>query len=143
MTNTRPYFNEWRSIQQACYNPNSPMYQKDHYCSWGPKGYAGFAEYMRRHLGPKPSLTHKLARKDQTLGWEPGNIAWMTPIKHGNQMLNNCVFITYGRRTQSLSEWSRELNISYQTMWQRYHRGWPAKFILSKQRYSYNKRPEL
>lgn len=138
-----PFWNQWRSIQQACYNKNSPLYRSNHYCYWGERGYRKFEDWAMKNLGPRPTSTSKLVRKDQTSGWEPGNLIWMEPKQHSNKMLNNCVFVTYNRQTLTLTQWSQKLGISYHTIVRRYSKGWPPKFILSKARYGYNRMPDL
>ena len=137
-----PLWNKWRNIQQVCYNPNNPGYNSDNYCYWGPKGAGQFYKYVERTLGLPSTPTAKLVRKNLDLGWEPGNLAYMEPKEHSNHMPNNCVWITYRRKRQSLMRWSEETGISYTTLFNRYHLGWPPKLILSKQKYGFGRLPK-
>jgi hypothetical protein len=136
-----PLFNKWRNIRQVCFNPNNPGYTKDNYCYWGDS--KSFYRYVENNLGLPPTLTAKLVRKNQTKGWEPGNLAYMEPKEHSNHMPANCVWLTYKRKTQSLMRWSEETGISYGTLFNRYHLGWPPKFVLSKLRYGNGRMPNL
>lgn len=127
-----PLFNKWRNIQQVCYNPNSAEYNEDNYCYWGPKGSREFYRYVERTLGLPPTPTAKLVRKNLDKGWQPGNLCYMEPSDHSNHMPNNCVFITYRRKTQSIMRWSKELGISHHILYQRHARGLTGRELFAQ-----------
>lgn len=133
--NNRPLWNQFRNIIQTVYNPNSPSYDKWHDLGshWGPQDYKKFENYIFRYLGPQPSSYHKLVRKDQRKGWYPGNLTWMTYKELSNHMIDNCNWITYKGKTQSMTRWSEELGINYFTLYRRYHLNWPVEKLLSKE----------
>lgn len=53
----------------------------------------------------------------------PSNCRWATNEEQQNNK-SNCVYITYDERTQTMSQWSRELNIPYITIKKRHARGY-------------------
>jgi hypothetical protein len=135
----RPFWNQFRNMIQVVYNEDNPDYVKWGYLgsTWGPRDYDQFEKYIIRHLGPKPSTIHRLSRKDQTDGWRPGNLMWRSPKEMSNAMLNNCRWIKYKGKTQSMMQWSEELDISYNTICLRFSQGWPVKKALSKRNFKY------
>jgi hypothetical protein len=136
-----PLFNKWRNIRQVCFNPNNVDYHKDNYCYWNDS--RSFYRYIESTLGLPPTLTAKLVRKDLDLGWQPGNLAYMEPKDHSNYMPNNCVWLTYRRKRQSLTRWAEQTGIPYHTLYNRYHAGWPPKFILSLEKYGNGRMPPI
>jgi hypothetical protein len=77
-----PEYMAWVSAKQRCHNPNNPAYAR-----YGGRGIAvcerwrnNFAAFME-DMGPKPSPTHSLDRKDNDKGYEPDNCRWATMIE--------------------------------------------------------------
>ena len=133
----RPLWNQYRNIIQTNYYTTCPEYDKYGHLGthWGPGQYKQFEKYILTHLGPQPTVDHKLARKDQTKGWYPGNLEWIEPKELSNKMIDNCRWITYKRKTQSMKQWSEELGISYWTIYNRLEKGWPTKLVLSTKKF--------
>ena len=136
-----PLFNKWRNIQQVCFNPNNDGYSEDNYSYW--RDSKSFYRYVESTIGLPPTPTAKLVRKDLVKGWQPGNLTYMEPKEHSNHMPNNCVWVTYRRKRQSLTRWSEETGIPYETVYNRYHAGWPPKYILSKEKFGFGRMPKL
>jgi hypothetical protein len=73
----------WLRIRSRCHNPLDKAYPH-----WGGRGitlfegwhadYSVFRDWVEEHLGPRPSLSHRLERWDRKGGFEPGNLLWVT-----------------------------------------------------------------
>ena len=69
----------WRMVRR-CTNPDDPEYS--HY---GARGTSVCPEWAQDpvpfidYIGPRPSPQHSLGRKDNSKGYEPGNVRWETP----------------------------------------------------------------
>jgi hypothetical protein len=62
-------------------------------------------------MGERPSNAHTIERVDNDRDYEPGNCVWATRSEQ-NRNRRNTRWITFQGRTQTLSEWSKELGLS-------------------------------
>lgn len=126
----------WSGIKHRTNSPNSR-----HYEWYGGRGitmhpawvddYVTFRDYVLAELGERPSKRHSLDRIDNEGNYEPGNIRWATPAVQGSNRRNNQL-LTLNGRTQTASQWSRELNIPHQTLMSRLARGWTEEKALTE-----------
>lgn len=103
----------WTNIKARCYNPK----RKD-YKNYGGRGiqmcdswrcsFKSFLDY----IGCAPAKEYSIDRIDNNGNYEPGNVRWATKKTQSNNKRNS-IIISYDGHTRTLSEWSRELNISY------------------------------
>jgi hypothetical protein len=137
----RPYWNQFRNMIQTVYNPQSSGYNKfSHLGSqWGPRDYKKFERYINTYVGPQPQPGMKLCRKNQHKGWYAGNLVWWDPKTLSNNQLDNCCWITYKGRTQSMMAWSEQLGLSYHTIVKRKIAGWPDELIITQPLYKHYK----
>lgn len=111
----------WNKIMDRCYNPSSPSYL--HYGGRGifvdPRWHdvKNFIEDM----GERP-LNASIDRIDNNRGYSPGNCRWPNPIEQANNRRNN-VFYAFNGRTQTVTQWSRELGFKKETLRKRLCRG--------------------
>lgn len=84
--------------------------------------FKSFQEFVE-HLGPRPSLKHTLDRIDSNGHYEPGNVRWATWKQQGANKRSNR-YITFQGRTQTVSDWARELGFANNTINERIKRGW-------------------
>lgn len=105
----------WRSMRDRCYNVNHTSYK--YYgakgitvCEEWLHGNAGYKQF-KADLGSRPSLDYTLDRIDVLGNYEPSNCRWATWIEQANNKTNS-VYYTYKEKSQTLSQWSRDLNIS-------------------------------
>lgn len=130
-----PEYAIWTGIIQRCSNPN-----RDNYSRYGANGVSICAEWREsfeafyRHVGPRPSAIHSIDRIDSTRGYEPGNVRWATKAEQNSNRRSNRRITAFGK-TQTASEWSRELGIPFETIIGRLKRNWPTELVLSRQRY--------
>ena len=115
MSRTRLY-KEWRNAKTRCENPNTPYYHE-----YGGRGikfssewddFVNFRDWAQSN-GYDDSLT--LDRIDVNGDYEPSNCRW---ISNAEQQLNkrNNHLLTFKGKTQTLTEWARELGIKERTL---------------------------
>lgn len=122
-----PIYRTWRHMIERCYNKNNKRYN-----SYGGRGikvydkwindFQSFYEYVSSlpHYGENG---YSLDRIDNDGNYEPNNIRWADDyIQNNNQRTSH--FITFDGKTQTISQWSRELDIPYDTLYSRISRGW-------------------
>lgn len=133
MTKTAEY-RSWYAMKQRCTNPRHKSFR-----DYGGRGirvcdrWLNSFENFLADMGTKPSPQHSIERKDGDGGYEPGNCVWATRTEQNRNTRNN-TFLTHGGRTQHLSEWARELEVSPATLCKRIARGWSIGRTLTNER---------
>lgn len=129
-------YETWIKMRARCNNPNDIRYK-----SYGGRGIKVCDEWERSYIafrdwananGYNENLTWKecsIDRIDNNKGYSPDNCRW-TDINTQARNRRNTILIEYDGKTQTATEWSRELGISRQTICSRYKRGLSAKDIL-------------
>ncbi len=110
----------WIDMIARCYNRNNKSYRR-----YGGKGVR-VTERWRDDVtafvadkGPAPSPKHSIDRwPDPNGDYTPENTRWATDTEQANNRRNN-LRITWNGRTLTISEWSRELNMSESAIRQR------------------------
>lgn len=116
-------------MRQRCNNPKAISFPY-----YGGKGirccerWALFANFLA-DMGPAPPEM-ELDRIDGTKNYEPGNCRWATKLVQANNQANNRR-ITFGGKTQTLKQWSRDLGLSYMMLRNRLRMGWSEAAALS------------
>lgn len=130
MTGT-PEWRAWCSIRDRCGNPNS--YVWDDYGGRGIKvcdqwmgGFEGFFDDM----GLRPTPYHSIERMDVDGNYEPTNCIWADKTVQANNKRSNR-FLTLDGRTQTATQWSRELGIRADVILARLRRGWSDEHALT------------
>lgn len=118
-----PEYAVWKQMRQRCSNPNNHAFQ--HY---GGRGIAvcdrwqSFENFLA-DMGSRPSPKHSLERKDNLLGYSPGNVKWSTKSE---QMRNTRVnhILTARGISQCLAAWAELAGIAESTIRKRCRLGW-------------------
>lgn len=131
-----PEFKIWVQILQRCNNPNNRAWKNYGgrgitVCdTW--QGHDGFQRFLD-DVGTRPSAHLTLDRKNNNLGYEPGNCVWVSRTTQ-NSNRRNVHLVTYQGRTQSLAAWSRELKRDYETLRRRFKQGVQPPDLFSNER---------
>ncbi len=127
-----PLYRTWVTMKQRCYNPRFHKY-----ADYGARGikvcerWRDSFEAFLGDMGPKPSPRHTLDRKENDGDYTPENCRWATSLEQGANKRSN-VRLEYDGRTQSISEWARELGIKAGTISYRIRKGWSVAETLTK-----------
>ena len=101
---------------QRCTNANSTYFPR-----YGGRGITVCHEWRTRNNFKEWALSHgyrndlTIDRIDNDKGYFPDNCRWVTPSQNCCNRSTTHFVTAFGKR-QSLMEWSRELNISYNTL---------------------------
>lgn len=106
----------WDGIKQRCLNPKD-----DSFHHYGGRGITICDEWrdsfpaFLAHIGPRPTPKHSIDRKDNSMGYEPGNVRWAT---QGDQMRNTRRnhLVEFRGETRSVTEWSEIIGINRGTL---------------------------
>lgn len=122
------------SMKNRCNNPNN-----NSYANYGGRGIKVCEEWSNNPVefvkwandsGYEEGLT--IERINVNDGYYPGNCTWVKPERQANNKRSN-VMITHDGKTQSLSDWAREVDIHPQTLHYRIQIAkWNTKDALSK-----------
>lgn len=124
-----PEYTIWNGMIQRCTNPKNKSYP-----DYGGRGikvdprWLDFANFYS-DMGQRPGPEYSIDRKENDLGYEPGNCRWATPEEQVNNKRSNRL-LTYNGKTQNLKKWSIELGIKHRTIITRLHRGWSVERTL-------------
>lgn len=124
-------YKTWLGIKQRCNNSNNPRYK-----DYGERGIKVCDEWLNDFMmfynwsmsnGYNDTLT--IDRIDVNGNYEPSNCRGATTKQQADNRRDN-VYLTYNGKTQTMMEWSDELNISYNTIKQRHRKKWSDKECL-------------
>ncbi len=130
LSRTREY-KCYKLIKDRCYNPN---YKRFH--DWGGRGIKMCERWLNSFqafyadMGPRPSNDHSIERIDNNGDYWPGNCYWATRSQQANNRRSNR-FIIFNKKTKTIMEWSRLVNIPYATIVARLNYGWSAEDVLT------------
>jgi hypothetical protein len=133
-----PEYVAWKGMKVRCYRKSEPSYHR-----YGGRGItvcrrwregegslSGF-ECFFADMGSRPSPEHSVDRyPDKDGNYEPRNCRWATPIDQGNNAGHNVV-VEFRGRSQTLSQWARELGFPRHLPSQRLRRGWSVERTLT------------
>lgn len=116
----------WVEMRARCNNPRHRRY-----ADYGGRGiqvcesWASFERFIN-DMGKRPEGA-TLERKNNDSGYSPENCAWRSRHEQANNTRKNAL-VTWGGRTQTVAQWSKELKMKYITLYGRlfyYH--WPVE----------------
>jgi len=118
-------YDAWANMTNRCENSSHPSYK-----DYGGRGIRVFSEWLGRggftrwlaHVGRRPSAKHSIERRDNSRGYEPGNLYWATRQEQmRNTRSNHWIEIDGVRLT--VSDWAKAKGIHFTTIHHRLARG--------------------
>lgn len=116
-------YNTWLHMKTRCYNPNYNRYD-----DWGGRGIGICKEWLHDFMTFHDwAMSHgyndnlQIDRINNDKDYSPDNCRWVDRETQCNNRRNN-VYLTYKGKTQTISQWSRDLNIPEGTIRSRYYR---------------------
>ncbi len=133
MAGTRLY-ECWQDMKKRCYNPKNKRYP-----NYGARGISVYYDWLGEY-GAENFINWALAngyRDDLTLDridvngdYEPDNCRWVTrTVQQNNRQYNH--LLTYNGKTQTVTQWARELNLNASTLFSRIERGLSDEQVLT------------
>lgn len=120
-----PEWNSWSSMRKRCYDKNNGSYKRYGLrgISVDPKWRDSFEQFYK-DMGPRPSPSHSLDRKDNNGNYTPSNCRWAT----AKQQLNNTSLnrmLTHNGVTKTVAEWVGSSKVNeYSRVLMRLNDGW-------------------
>lgn len=128
-----PLYEPWKSMHERCRERN-----KEHRERYADRNIAVCPEWSDvntfiRDMEPTwvPNQRLTLERKDNNLGYSPDNCRWADMTEQNNNKENNHP-VTYLGRTQNISQWGRELNLSGDVISGRLRIGWTVEKAMTE-----------
>ena len=112
---------------QRCTNPKNKQY-----ADYGGRGitvcerWKDFCNFLA-DMGEAPAAAF-LDRRDNSGNYEPDNCRWTTPVVSAENR-RFAKLITWNGKTQCISQWAKELNIKYPTLYSRLYRRFPLEEV--------------
>lgn len=112
-----PLYWVWTGIKNRCLNPKASNYERYggrgiSICDEWKNDFKSFYDWAMSH-GYQNGLT--IDRIDNNGNYEPSNCRWATRKEQQNNTRRNRIF-TYEGVSHSIVEWSRILNVNYETL---------------------------
>lgn len=129
-----PIYKTWQDMIARCTNPKDTGYPR-----YGKRGITVCDEWRHSfqafydHVSQLPNYGiegYTLDRTDNSFGYFPGNVGWATIAEQNRNQRTN-ILITYNDKTQCLTDWAIELNMSVSTLYSRIHKGWNVERALT------------
>lgn len=123
-------------MKGRCYNPNDKRYN-----SYGARGITVCDEWKNdfeafqkwaESTGYRPDAKRgecTIDRIDNNKSYSPENCRWVNNQTQANNKSNN-IILTYNGKSQTISQWARELSVDPETLRHRYNCGWNTKRII-------------
>lgn len=120
----------WQGMMARCYKQTNRSYK-----DYGGRGISVadcWHDYKTfiTDMGTRPTPKHSLERQDNSQSYEPGNVIWATRLEQNNNTRKNLI-LEFNGKSQTLSQWCRELNLPYGTIQYRLSHGWTVDDALT------------
>lgn len=111
-------YSTWSHMIRRCYDIRLAQFK-----DWGGRGITvcdewrgenGYEQFLK-DMGKRPTPKHSIERRDNFGSYSPDNCYWATRIEQGRNKRNN-VYFAHQRRSLTIADWSRELNIEVHTL---------------------------
>jgi hypothetical protein len=124
-----PTYWTWMNMRQRCTHPFARSYK-----NYGGRGitvckrWRKFENFLK-DMGVRPP-GKTIERINNDAGYTKANCRWATRAEQSVNRRNNRL-LTFRNKTQPMSVWAKELNIRYQTVFNRKKLGWSDERALS------------
>ncbi len=121
----------WKSIKQRTSNPNNSGYRL-----YGARGitmskeWSDSFEAFYKDMGPRPTSSHSVERKDNSVGYEKSNCRWATPKEQARNRSSN-KYLEINNVIKILIVWCEEYGISHRVVLSRLKYGWDIEKALN------------
>jgi hypothetical protein len=128
-----PEYVAWQRMNDRCNNPNS-----EDFPDYGGNGvticerWKSFENFYA-DMGPKPSASHSVDRRDGSKGYSPENCRWATPKEQSRNRPSFIRQITFNGETLCLTDWAAKIGISVSGLHGRLAKGWSLEKALTNQ----------
>jgi hypothetical protein len=126
-----PEYQTWSGMLRRCYDDRSPDFAR-----YGARGISvcerwrsSFEDFLADVGAKPPGCT--LDRRDNALGYEPGNVRWATPSEQARNRRSNHS-VTANGETLTIAEWSERTGIRPDTLLRRLRLGWTPDAAVSQ-----------
>jgi hypothetical protein len=127
-----PEYQAWVDARARCHDP-----QHHNYPNYGARGIQMWPAWREdysawlEHVGRRPSTDHQIDRIDNNLGYQPGNLRWVSRIENVNNR-RVTKMIEYGGETKPLMEWARQYGLTKSQLHGRlFQLGWDVEKALT------------
>lgn len=126
------------SMLTRCTNPKHKSFD-----AYGGRGIAvcvrwhDFANFLA-DMGPRPSSTHSIERRDVNGDYEPGNCVWATSTEQSRNRRDNVV-LAHDGMSLCVADWGERLGLNPTTILGRLARGWPVDRALDPMLHGHNR----
>lgn len=123
-------YTAWVSMKTRCSNPKC-----DRFANYGGRGikvcerWNDFRNFLT-DMGEKPSPKHSLDRIDTNGDYTPENCRWATMEQQYSNRTDSHL-LTFNGKTQTITQWSRELGFNHSALVRRLQRGWSVEETLT------------
>jgi hypothetical protein len=119
-----PTYKSWKAMKERCLKESHQWYK--YYGGRGikicPQWLNSFETFLA-DMGERPGVGWSLERKDNDIGYEPGNCIWVQK-KDQSQNQRQTVLVTLNGEEVCLAEACRRLGISKANVYKRLEMGW-------------------
>ncbi len=111
-----PEYHAWQHMLARCYRKNDREFH-----NYGGRGitvcddWITSFEVFLRDMGPRPGPGYSVERREVDGNYCPTNCMWATTEEQANNKRNS-IRITFNSRTQTASQWAKELGVKYMTL---------------------------
>lgn len=126
-----PEYVAWSNMMQRCTNPRYKWWK-----NYGGRGIAvcerwRLFENFYADMGERPGKGYSIERKDNDLGYFPGNCVWATPKEQLRNTRRN-QFITFQGLTLCREDWAIRQGLSREAIRKRLQLGWSVERALTE-----------
>lgn len=126
-----PEYAVWTSLRNRCSNPRHHAWK-----DYGGRGITVCERWQHSFeaflgdMGPRPTAAHQIDRIDNDGPYSKDNCRWAT-VREQARNRRSCVYLEYGGKLLTQSEWSEITGIAVSTLISRRDRGWTTTETLS------------